>query len=158
MGGGARGRRQQAAETTSAQAAETERQRALGLQTELGNRRSLISSGLPESLAATQSGAQNLRDTGGYSPVSPDLTNRGYEGYQEFARTGGYSPEERQQFLRRSSAPISAMYSRAGDQLNRQRALQGGYMPGYTASNSRLLRGAAEQGAEASLGANLELN
>lgn len=152
--GSPKGRRQEAAETRSKGAVEQEQQQAEGLRTELTKRRAVIGEELPESMAATRTGAMNLRETGGFNPGEIDPIKKSYG---EFAETGGFSTEDKEQFLRRSTAPVAAMYSRAQDELNRRAAVQGGYQPGFEESQSRLLRQASQGGAEASLEANVEL-
>lgn len=172
MGGGKKKERQAAAETASREASERERQQAEGLRTQLQQRRDLVGKGLPEMLQASRTGAMNLRETGGFTPEEIEPIRTGYRefanttakelepiktGYTGFAETGGFAPGEKESFLRRSTAPVSAMYGRMGDELNRRLALQGGYMPGFTSSTARLARQGAQAGAEASLGANVEL-
>lgn len=77
---------------------------------------------------------------------------RGREGYDELARTGGFNPEQSARFLRSSTAPVAAMYARMKDEQNRR-----GMTQGFTSSDARLLRGAANAGGEASTRANVEL-
>lgn len=155
MGGGARKRRQQESENQSRQTVEYERQKAGELQRELESRRSLVGEGLPETMSTTRAGATNLRETGGFSP---EVINPIRSGYADMAMTGGYSPEDKTSFLRRATAPISAMYSRAKDELGRRLSLQGGYSPGFDASKSRILRQSSQAGADASLNANVALS
>lgn len=154
MGGGNRKRRQQEAEQQSSYAAAQEREKAAGLQKELEQRRSIVGTGLPETIQSTRTGAENLRETGG---ISPEVINPIRSGYADLATTGGFSPIQKESFLRRATAPVSAMYSRAKDELSRRLSLRGGYSPGFDASKSRLLRQQATAGSEASLGANAEL-
>jgi len=152
MGGGSKKKRQTEAETQSRLASDTERNQASQLQTELTQRRGLIGSGLPETMQATRTGAENLRNTGGFGAEIEPIQ----KGYAEFAQTGGFSPLDKEQFLRRSTAPTAAVYGRATDELSRNKALQGGF-PGFTESQSRLTRNAAQVGSEASLNANTAL-
>jgi len=131
--GSAKGRRENKAEDIAGKAAETERQQAGQLQTELQQRKDIAGMYLPEA----QTGA--------------------FQTAQNFAQTGGFAPGEQEAFLRRSTLPVISNYSRAKDELERQKSLQGGYMPGYTASVGRLTRQAGSAAAEAGLGANVEL-
>lgn len=186
MGGGAKKKRQQAAEDASRKAAETERANAARLQTELDQRRALITPNLSNNIQTTRTGAVDIATTGGYDPTQVrntptytprdiptytnpgeidafdpskvDISNRGFEGYEDLSRTGGFSPIEKDNFLRRALSPVSAMYSRVKDELARRGAIQGGYSPGFTASNARFLRQEAIAGSEASLGANVNLS
>jgi hypothetical protein len=162
MGGGTRKRRQATAERRSGEAARRERRDAAEFKSEIGRRRELIGKGLPETMEATRTGATGLRETGGFrrgdvARPDIDLTGRGREGFTEFSETGGFAPGERESFLRRATAPTSAAYGHQRDELSRRLALQGGYMPGFGASQSRLTRQASQAGSEVSLGANVEL-
>lgn len=142
----------------SSEAVAAEGKGAAALSGELNQRRAMVGNGLPQTLQATQAGAANLRTTGGVTPMDIDTTGRGYEGYQELAKTGGFTPGESENFLRRASAPAQAAYGASKDELSRRTALQGGYMPGFGASEARLTRQAANTGAETALSGNLELN
>lgn len=162
--GGSKKKRQQAAETTSKQATQQEQIAASNLQKELDSRRSLIGDGLNGTMQSTRTGAEDLRNNGGFSsvpafdPKTIDTSGRGMEGYTNLSMTGGFSPEQKQSFLRRATAPVSAMFSRVKDELGRRVGLQGGYSPGFDASQSRLLRQSSQAGSEASLNANVDLN
>src|SRR5689334_1174091 len=52
-------------------------------------------------------------------------------GYQKFADTGGYSPTDIASIRSRALAPTSAVYSAAKRGVDQQKAIQGGYSPGY---------------------------
>lgn len=74
-------------------------------------------------------------DSGGYTP------NFGaYPGYQDFADTGGYTPQNIQDIRARGLAPMRAAYANAQSNLNRNRALQGGYSPNYAAALAKMAR------------------
>jgi hypothetical protein len=60
-----------------------------------------------------------------------------------FAQTGGFSPEDLSNIRSRAVSPIRSIYSTARQGLDRQRALQGGYSPGYGTALGRFSR---EQG------------
>lgn len=157
--GGSRGRRQEASENRSREATDYEQARAEEFRRNLDTRRASYGHLDPDTVHRTLSGnAQQLAGTGGVVPMDIDTSGRGYEGYQDFAKTGGFTPEESTAFLRRSTAPTAAIYGAARDDLSRRSALQGGYSPGFSASDARLTRQAANAGAEASLSGNLELN
>lgn len=153
MGGGNKRRLQNQAQQQSAAAAERERAAASGLQTELQKRKDIVGTGLSQTMAATRAGAEDLRNTGGFGTELQPIQ----QGYSDLATTGGFSPREKEAFLRRSTAPANAVYSNARDQLQRQKALSGGYTPGFGASASRITRQAANVGSEASLSGNVEL-
>jgi hypothetical protein len=63
-----------------------------------------------------------------------------YGGYQNFTNTGGYSPEDIQAIRERSNAPINSEYASAKANLDRQKALTGGYMPNYAGALGRMTR------------------
>lgn len=155
--GGNRSRRQQQSENRSTAATDTETQRAGELQSELQRRREIVGNGLSDTLSSTRAGAQDIRDTGGFRASDIDLGGRGREGYEEFSRTGGFGEGDREAFLRRATAPVTAVYNRASDELNRRATLQGGYMPGFDTSAAKITRQSANAGAEASLSGNVAL-
>jgi len=160
MGDGKREGRQQRSETVSRKNAEREQRLAGEFKEDLGERRAIIGEDLQQNLGHARRGAVNLRETGGFTKpesVGLDLEGRGREGFQNFADTGGFAEGERESFLRRATAPITAIYGRARDELNRRKSVQGGYMPGFGASQSRLTRQAGQESAQVSLGANLDL-
>jgi hypothetical protein len=63
-----------------------------------------------------------------------------YGGYQDFANNGGFSDQNIQDMRARSVAPMRAVYQNAQDNINRQRALGGGYSPNYTAASAKMAR------------------
>lgn len=88
---------------------------------------------------------------GPQKPVAPTVTPQpiqsgGYtnplreSGYEEFARTGGFSPTDLANIRARAVSPVRAVYANAMQNVNRQRALQGGYSPGYNIMQGRLAR------------------
>lgn len=89
---------------------------------------------------------RNLAD----QQTTPITYNRSSElgsalkGYQNFADTGGFSPEDIANMRARGISPIRAVYANAQNELGRQRALQGGYSPNYTAAIAKMSRGLGE--------------
>ncbi len=71
-------------------------------------------------------------------------------GYQNFAETGGFSPQDLSNIRARSNAPIRGVYSQANAAVDRQRRIQGGYSPNYTASKAKMAREQAYSSADAS--------
>lgn len=63
-----------------------------------------------------------------------------YDQYSDFAKTGGYSPQNIQDIRARSISPLRAVYAQAQTNLNRNRALQGGYSPNYAAASAKMSR------------------
>lgn len=68
----------------------------------------------------------------GFAPIE--------KGYQNFADTGGYSPGDIANIRSRALAPASAVFARGKQEVERNRALQGGYSPGYGTLMSRMAR------------------
>lgn len=63
--------------------------------------------------------------------------------YNQFAQTGGFSPQDLGAIRARALSPTRAAYTNAQRNVNRQRALQGGYAPGFGTLQARMAR---EQG------------
>ena len=78
-------------------------------------------------------------------------------GYRDFATTGGFSPEDLANIRARAVSPIRAVYANAQMNLNRQRALQGGYSPGFQAAMSRMSREQSMSQADAAVNREAEL-
>jgi len=82
---------------------------------------------------------EGMSKTGGY-----DLpNNEAYQGYSEFGKTGGYSANDISNLRARGTSPIRAAYANAEREVNRGRALQGGYSPNAAAVQAKMAR---EQG------------
>lgn len=62
----------------------------------------------------------------------------------ELSRTGGYDESNIADLRARGISPIRAVYSNAMQNITRQKALQGGYSPNYTASMAKLARDLSE--------------
>lgn len=74
--------------------------------------------------------------------------------YQQFANTGGYSPEDVSNIRSRALSPTRAVYANAQQNVNRQRALQGGYSPGFGTLQARMAREQSQGLSDASTNAN----
>lgn len=66
-----------------------------------------------------------------------------FSGFQDFAKTGGFSAADLANIRARAVSPVRAVYANAQQNVNRQRALQGGYSPGFGVLQARMAR---EQG------------
>jgi hypothetical protein len=77
--------------------------------------------------------------------------------YQEFADTGGYSPDDIANMRSRAISPTRAVYSNAQRNVNRQRALQGGYSPGFGALQGRMAREQSQGMSDASTNVEAQL-
>lgn len=73
--------------------------------------------------------------------------------YQDVAKTGGYSQQDLANIRSRAVSPIRSMYSSAKSGIERQRALQGGYSPNYTAAMAKMSREASMNAADATTNA-----
>lgn len=60
--------------------------------------------------------------------------------FGRFADTGGFSEGDKANIRARAISPIRSVYSRSLAELDRHKALQGGYMPNYAAARSRFAR------------------
>jgi hypothetical protein len=74
---------------------------------------------------------------------------KSYSGFEEFSKTGGYSPQDIANMRSRGIAPIRAAYANAGQNVQRQRSLQGGYSPNAIAAQVKMAREQGQSGADA---------
>lgn len=68
--------------------------------------------------------------------------------FGEFADTGGYTPQQIQELRARGVSPIRSTFASGMQNLQRQKALQGGYSPNMTAAIARMQGGLGSQLAE----------
>lgn len=78
--------------------------------------------------------------SGGSSGGGSSGQPQSFAGFQQFAQTGGFSPEDLSNIRARALSPMRAVYANAQRNVNRQRALQGGYSPGFGVLQSRMAR------------------
>jgi len=91
----------------------------------------------------------------GYSPISAThvalnpkymgAVDQSLAGYGQFADNGGFSDRDIANIRARAISPTRAVYSRAQQDIDRQRALQGGYSPNYTAAKAKMTRDLANE-------------
>lgn len=74
-------------------------------------------------------------------------------GYNEFAKTGGFSPSDISAIRARSVSPTRAVYANANREVDRSRALQGGYSPGFGVLKARMARDMSTGLSDAATGA-----
>ncbi len=88
-----------------------------------------------------------------YSPITPqtspysqssDVTSS-IANLKDLSATGGYSPENIQDIRERSISPIRSIYSSAQQNVERQKALGGGYSPNYNAVTASMARDEANK-------------
>jgi hypothetical protein len=84
------------------------------------------------------SGYKNL------APTSPDI-NAATSNLSQLALTGGFSPQDLTDIRARAANPIRSIYSSAQENLDRSKALGGGYSPGYAAANAKMARDLSSQ-------------
>lgn len=75
---------------------------------------------------------------------SSELTNA-IEMIRSLAESGGYSEGDKADLRARGVSPIRSVYSNAMQDLDRTRALQGGYSPNHTAATAKLTRELADR-------------
>lgn len=76
--------------------------------------------------------------------ASPDVT-AGMKNLADLTTTGGYSSAGISDLRARGISPIRSIYANAQENLNRQKALQGGYSPNYTAASAKMARQESDQ-------------
>jgi hypothetical protein len=113
----------------------------------------------PESRASLGSNIAGLKNIGATGGLDANAMNRMRGGgvYDEAAANGLYSPEAQANIKRQALSPISAYRTNMGDELARRRSVQGGYTPGFDATNRALSRDTSRQIADTSLNANVML-
>lgn len=99
-----------------------------------------IMSGYKNLLAKTQNSpvGQYTPQTAQYSPSADYTSAMGNMG--ELARTGGYSDQGIADLRARGVSPIRAVYAGANRDIDRNRALQGGFSPNYGALKAKMAR------------------
>lgn len=81
------------------------------------------------------------------------IRDSAYGGATGFLETGGFSSEDLSNIRARATSPARAVYSNALRNVNRQRALQGGYSPNYTAAMTRMQREMGQATSDAAVNA-----
>lgn len=99
---------------------------------------------------------------GGYTPTlynyNPSADYQSAFGLQKgLAETGGLSAADQQNLRERGISPIRAVYANANRDIDRQRVLQGGFSPNYTASKAKLSRDLSQSVADQTTNVNAEI-
>jgi hypothetical protein len=106
--------------------------------------------GFTSLLSNLQSGGQaNFQNT---DDARASISNLG-----ELARTGGLSERDQANIRERGISPIRSVYANAQRDVNRQKALSGGYSPNHGAVTSKMAREMSEQLAGQSTKVNADL-
>ena len=117
-------------------------------------------SGMPNAGADTRSGYANFANGGNnysFDPQFRQSLDSALSGYQDFANTGGFSEQDKNDLRARAIAPTRAVYANAQSGIDRQRSLQGGYSPNYTAATSKMSRDLASGLSDTSTNANAQI-
>lgn len=101
--------------------------------------------------------AKRFADTGGLEDADLERM-RGLGVYDEFARTGGFSDTDTANIRAKALSPIGAFAQNERNELATRRNVQGGYSPGFDASQRALKRDTARNIASTSLDAELGIS
>jgi len=101
--------------------------------------------------------AKRFADTGGLENADLDRW-RGGGVYDEFSKTGGISDADKANMQAKALSPISSFASGERDELARRRNVQGGYAPGFDASQRALKRDTSRNIAATSLDSELGIS
>lgn len=105
-------------------------------------------------------GYQNFAGGGRDMSLDPKYSGQldnAISGYQNFANTGGFSDQDIQDLRARAISPTRSVYASAQTDIDRQRSLQGGYSPNYTAASAKLARDLADSISGANVNANASI-
>lgn len=105
------------------------------IYSELEPRYRTLSTGMDDSLK----GYREFSETGGINDAMRDRI-RGSGVYDEMARTGGYSEGDKSNIRSRSNETTGAFYKNLKAEMDRRKAIQGGYAPGFSGSGVRMAR------------------
>ena len=105
--------------------------------------RAMLDQGPDSQLGSLAAQYQNIANKPLQYQRGPDM-GAAMSGLGELAKTGGYSDQDVSDLRARGVSPIRAVYSNAMEGINRQRSLQGGYSPNYTAAMAKMTRDLSE--------------
>jgi len=78
-------------------------------------------------------------------------------GYRDFANTGGYSEQDIADLRARGTSPVRAAYANAQANIERAKAIGGGYAPNYIAATAKMTRDQSQQASDAMQAVNAKL-
>jgi len=104
---------------------------------DLGNTQNQIQDALNQQFNKNPVTLPNYEETADYRNA---ITNQ-----RGLAETGGYSQADIANIRERGISPIRSVYANAQQNLQRQRSLQGGYSPNYTAVSAKMAREMSSQ-------------
>jgi len=90
----------------------------------------------------------------GYKDLS---SSPGYANVANLAQTGGYSDSDQANIRERGISPIRSIYASANRDVDRQKAIQGGYSPNYGAVKAKMAREMSDQVSNATTNVNATL-
>lgn len=93
----------------------------------------------PQQLAAPQTISPQTHQYKSTADVTSSIGN-----LKELSRTGGYSDEMVRDLRARGISPIRSVYANAERDMNRNRAIQGGYSPNFNAAQAKMARELSE--------------
>lgn len=105
-----------------------------------------------DSAQSTNKATLNTTQTQANNTLNPAIT-----GYSNFAQTGGVTPQQQQQTLSQTQGTNAGIFDALKQNLSRQKAVQGGYSPGFGANEASLGRQASSAANSATTNANLGL-
>jgi hypothetical protein len=103
---------------------------------------------------------QNLAEKGGGLSLDPEAQgaiSSALGHYSQFADDGGFSPQAIQDLRARAIAPTRAVYANAQNNIDRQRSLQNGFSPNYTAATAKMARNLSSQISDANVNADASI-
>jgi len=112
-----------------------------------------LSGGIDQALG----GYREFANTGGISNEMRDRI-RGSGVFDDMAATGGYTNADMANVRSRGIAPISAFYGNLKNELDKKRAVQGGYGFGYDATSAKMARDNAIAGGNAARDTEIDLS
>ena len=103
-------------------------------------------------------GFGNIASGNSFSPMSSGFVNQDLDSmknaealFNQFIGNGGYSDADTRNMRARAIAPTTSIYANAQEELNRNRALQGGYSPNYGAASAKMAREMSNQIGQANI-------
>ncbi len=91
-----------------------------------------------------------------WDPEFRGAISKALGGYGSFAENGGFSPQDIQDIRARAISPTRSIYSRAQQDISRNRSLQG-FSPNYTAAKAKMTRDLSSQISDANVNANASI-
>jgi hypothetical protein len=120
----------------------------------MGGYRNLLGSGDGSTPGMASGGGMALPSKLNYDPAYRQWVDKSLAGYEDFSKTGGYSDENIADIRSRAIAPTRAVYANAQRNMDRSKAIQGGYAPNYIAAQAKTARDLSQSMSDANTNAN----